>query len=160
MSFTKAFPEQFNTNSQHETNIPHVWSNLQLTTQKSAQISILEKEINYANNSKICINHSSNYAVNFTTWKRQQHNRGSSSAASKKQKSISIKCCDILMEYKTQCYQFYVTKIKFTTRWNSTGCHQQLCLHLLWPWPFDLSFKNLISMSPGPGTDVTWFWWN
>jgi len=25
---------------------------------------------------------------------------------------------------------------------------------------FGLLNQNLISMSPGPGTYVTWFWWN
>ena len=38
------------------------------------------------------------------------------------------------------------------TTWNSTGCRQRSCLRLLWPWPLTLSPKNLISMSPGPGT--------
>jgi len=38
------------------------------------------------------------------------------------------------------------------------GLTSTVCLCLLWPltfWP-----KNLIIMTPGPCTHVTWFWWN
>jgi len=43
--------------------------------------------------------------------------------------------------------------VSYKTRWNSTGCCQQLCICLLWPctfWP-----ENIISTSMNPNTSVT-----
>ena len=44
---------------------------------------------------------------------------------------IHIFCC-IFISSRAQLATYH----KNRTRWNSTGCHRQLCLCLLWPWPF------------------------